>query len=86
MGVRGILRRIRALEQRSVPSEAERVPRLPEWLVRLREEQGFPPIDELGRPDYAAMEPCGAEQRATAESIPAGTEDSRTAGVTASEV
>jgi hypothetical protein len=64
---------IRALEQRSATSEAEQLPRLPEWLLKGWEAQGVPIHD--GRPDYAAMEQMGAEQRADADSISAGTEE-----------
>jgi hypothetical protein len=77
----GILVRIRALERRIGRSEAERLPRLPDWLLKSWEEQGVP-IDESGRPDYKAMERIGAEQRAAADSISVGTEERRGPDVT----
>jgi hypothetical protein len=55
--------------------------RFPDWLLKSWEEQGVP-IDEFGRPDYAAMERIGAEQRAGTESIKAGTEESRSPDLT----
>jgi hypothetical protein len=72
--MRGILRRIRNLEQRSATSEAEQLPRLPQWLLKGWEAQGIP-MDEFGQPDLAALK--RKEQRAASDSIPAGMEQGR---------
>jgi hypothetical protein len=79
--MRALTRRITALEQRLMPRGSERSFRLPDWLLNAWEEQGVP-IDACGRPDYAAIERIGAEQRAGAESIKAGTEESRSPDLT----
>jgi hypothetical protein len=77
----GILRRIRALEQQMATADAVPFLKLPDWLLKSWEEQGVP-IDEFGRPDYVAIERIGAEQRAAAESIKPGTEESRSPDLT----
>jgi hypothetical protein len=76
-----VLQRLRALEQRLAPRDGERTFRFPDWLLNSWKEQGVP-IDEFGRPDYGAMERIGAEQRAAAGSIKAGTETSRAPDLT----
>jgi hypothetical protein len=76
--MRGILRRIRALEQRSATSEAEQLPRLPQWLLKGWQAQGVP-MDEFGQPDLAALK--RKEQRAAADSSRSGTEESRSPDV-----
>ena len=81
--MRGIVRRIRNLEQRSAPSEAERLPGLPIWWLTQWEEYLGAPVDEYGRPKFAAIKRDQPERRAVADSMSARTEDSRTADATA---
>jgi hypothetical protein len=76
----GILRRIRALEQRSATSEAEQLPRLPQWLLKGWEAQGIP-MDEFGQPNFAAIKRNRVEERAAADPIPAETEEGRSPDV-----
>jgi hypothetical protein len=77
-----IIRRICALEQRVLPSEAEQLPRLPEWLLKGWEAHLGVPVNDYGRPEFAAIKPDQAEQRAAPDSIPAGMEEGRSPDVT----
>jgi hypothetical protein len=63
------------------PNDGEPIFMWPHWLLESWAEQGVP-IDEFGRPDYAAMERIGTEQRAAAESIKARTEESQSPDLT----
>jgi hypothetical protein len=73
--MREILRRIRSLEQRVLPSEAERLPRLPEWWLREWEAHLAVPVHEYGLPKFAAVRRDQAEQRPAADFVPGGTEE-----------
>lgn len=67
-----LLRRLKALEQRSATGAADQLPRLPQWLLKGWEAQGVP-MNEFGQPDLAALKRNRSEQRPAADSVPAGT-------------
>ena len=74
--MRGILRRIRSLEQRVLPSEAERLPGLPPWWLTEWEAHLGVPVDDYGRPKFAAIKRDEADQRPVADSVATETEES----------
>jgi hypothetical protein len=53
--MRGILRRIRSLNQRVLPSEAGPLPKLPLWHLQALEAHLGIPVDDFGRANSAAV-------------------------------